>query len=104
MNLTNEQYDSILKKYGCMLPALEHDYVENVPYCGNRIYIIYKLDDGYAIYKLYAPKVYKLEEILGNITENEMEYLNGLDHDKWHRRLIAREYKTNTPVLPYDKI
>lgn len=73
---------------------------EPIPFIGNRIYLMYKFPNGYAIYQIVGYKQYELKEIIGEVPE---ELLKGLDHDANHRAWISREYDTKTPVLAYDK-
>lgn len=84
-----------------MFPLLCKDgYIEDIPYCGNKICIMYKFPNGYAIYQIVGYKQYALKEMIGEVPE---ELLKDLDHDANHRTWISREYNTKTPVLAYDK-
>lgn len=97
--LTMELHEYILKVYS-LVPSPTSIINEPIPFIGNRICLMYKFPNGYAIYQIVGYKQYELKEIIGEVPE---ELLKGLDHDANHRAWISREYNTKTPVLAYDK-
>lgn len=92
----NREY--LLNKY--YLYRTQYDYPDNLIYCANREYIMYKFPNGYAIYQIVGYKQYELKEIIGEVPE---ELLKDLDHDANHRAWVSRTYNTETPVLAFDK-
>ena len=100
MKENDEIWDRIMLDYGGTINtyAIE-EFPNGLKFCGNRFYLMYNFSNGYAIFEIKAYKKYELVEIIGEVSEEELQ---GLDHDANHRLWISREYNTKTPVLLYD--
>lgn len=100
MEITDKDLDRIMLEYGGTLtPYFIEEFPNGLKFCGNRFYLMYSFPNGYAIFEIKAYKKYELVEIIGEVSEEELQ---GLDHDANHRLWISREYNTKTPVLLYD--